>query len=363
MKTKVLFITRKFPPAVGGMEKYAFELSEALASKADIKLIKWGGSAKMLPLVLPYFLVLSCWKLVTGKFDIIHLQDGLLAPMGVVLKTIFRKPLTVVIHGLDVTYQNSFYQAVVKWSLKRADKIICISEAAQSEVLKRGISLDKTIVIPLGTKDDIYDKNKTKARKYLNDKLNIRSSDKIILSVGRLVERKGVHWFVSNVMPQLVKADPSILFLVSGEGDSRGLVEQAIRRAKLEDRVRLLGRTSQTVRRNLYNGADIFAMPNLPVKGDIEGFGLVLLEASLCELPVVAAGIEGIKDAITDGKNGVLVPTKDAKAIQKAIEKFTTDKPYAAKFGKASRSFTLKNYSWPLIADKFMTVYDELEAH
>src|SRR6185369_12221260 len=173
--------------------------------------IKWGGSVLYLPIVLPYFFVMACWILISQKIDIIHMQDGLLAPMGVVLKTIFRKPLCVVVHGLDVTYQNKFYQVIIKWALPRADKIICISQAVQNEVLKRGVDNAKTIVIPLGINDDIFSADHLQARSYLNQQLGLNKDNKIILSVGRLVERKGMHWFVENVMPGLVKADKNSL--------------------------------------------------------------------------------------------------------------------------------------------------------
>ena len=359
-KPKLLFVTRKFPPAVGGMEKYAAELYESLKDQADIKLIQWGGSVKYLPAVLPYFFVRGCWQLLTDKIDIIHMQDGLLSPMGAVFKLVFRKPLCVVVHGLDVTYKNRLYQVVIRWSLKSADRIICISEAAQAEVVKRGIDKAKTSVIPLGIDDDIFSADHKQARTYLEKHLDISKANKIILSVGRLVERKGVHWFIDNVMPDLVKANQDVLFMISGEGDSKPLVEAAIETNKLQANVRLLGRTSDEVRQNLYNGADLFTMPNIVVEGDMEGFGLVLLEASLCELPVVASSIEGIKDAISNGKNGVLVSTKDSAAFKREISKFLNNPKLARDFGKRSRQYTKSHYDWPLIAQQFLSTYNKL---
>jgi glycosyltransferase involved in cell wall biosynthesis len=303
---------------------------------------------------------LSCWNLIASAVDVIHMQDGLLSPMGVILKKLFRKPLCVVIHGLDVTYKNKLYQMVVKWSLKRTDKIICISDAAQTEVIKRGIDSSKTIVIPLGINDDVYSGNHSRARKYLESKLNLSEDSKIILSVGRLVERKGAHWFIANVMPEIVKKNNKIVFLISGDGESRELVKAAIEKNNMAEHVYLLGRTSDEMRLNLYNGADLFVMPNIPVDGDMEGFGLVLLEASLCELPIVAAGIEGIKDAITDGKNGVLVPTQNAGAHINAVTKFLNDPAYSKRFGKNSRDFTKQHYNWQTIAKRFTAVYSQL---
>ena len=134
----------------------------------------------------------------------------------------------------------------------------------------------------------------------------------------------------------------------------------AIERRGLEKHVRLAGRLDGRAYAAAYNGADVFVMPNVVVPGDMEGFGLVLLEASLCARPVVAAGIEGILDAVSDGQNGVLVPTRDAKAFTAALNRFLSDKTYAKKFGEQSRRFTLENYQWPAIADRYIAAYRKL---
>src|SRR4051812_13583006 len=107
---KVLFITRKFPPSTGGMERFAFELSAALADEADVSLVKWGGSKKWLPLVLPYLAVQAAWRLLQGGIDVVHAHDGVVAPIGWLLARCFGKPYTVVIHGLDITHPTWIYQ-------------------------------------------------------------------------------------------------------------------------------------------------------------------------------------------------------------------------------------------------------------
>ncbi|KAF5425658.1 phosphatidylinositol alpha-1,6-mannosyltransferase, partial [Candidatus Methanomarinus sp.] len=85
----ILFITRKYPPMRGGMEKVAYELYNHLSEIEEVLLIKWGGSNKWLPIVLPVFLIKSVSILSTKKINTVYLQDGLLSPLGVILK-IFR---------------------------------------------------------------------------------------------------------------------------------------------------------------------------------------------------------------------------------------------------------------------------------
>jgi len=353
---KVLFVTRKFPPSTGGMELFAFDLSNALADKTAITVVKWGGQGriKAVLIALPYLFIKAFWKLLTGKIDIVHAQDGVLAPLGYILSRIFCKPFCVVIHGLDATYQNPLFRAVAPWALRRAAVVICISQAAAEAARKNGVAEERLHVIPLAVTDTLYGKSD---RATLLQQLELPSSTKLLLTVGRLVKRKGVAWFIDAALPALVKQYPELVYLVVGEGQERANIEAAINKHKLERHVRLLGRAEDELYAAAYNGADVFVTPNITVPGDMEGFGLVLLEASACALPVVATNTEGIKDAVSDGKNGVLVPVGDTEALNKAITRFLQDSDYARQFGKHSREFTLSTYQWGVLADRYVELY------
>ena len=357
----VLFITRCFPPTTGGMERFAKDLSDELGKSNKLSLLEWGGSKLALFFVLPYFFIRSAWSLATSKIDVIHAQDGVVSIMAVPLKIIFRKPMVVVIHGLDITYKNLLFQTLIKWSLGHADTILCISSAAQAEVIKRGINADKVHVIPLGVTDELFMNDKKKARKSIQESIpGVHSETKILLSVGRLVERKGLAWFIENVLPMIVKKEPNTLLLVSGDGPMREYIEQVIDDTGLSGFVHLLGRTSDEMLKDLYNAADCFVMPNESITGDMEGFGRVLIEAALCEVPVVASGIEGIVDAIHDGKNGALAPASKPKAHADAITLVLGDAKKAAQLGKSAREYSIKTFSWPVIAAQYNMYYDQL---
>ncbi|HEY5152980.1 MAG TPA: glycosyltransferase family 4 protein [Candidatus Saccharimonadales bacterium] len=356
---KVLFITRKYPPSTGGMEQFAYDLHEALAAKIDVKLVKWSGTGRLKAILvaLPTLGMKSTVALAGGGLDIIHAQDGVVAPLGYVLSRLFRKPFTVVIHGLDLTYGNPIFRSVVPWCVRRADTVFCISQSAAEEARKHGVADNRIQVVPLAVTDKLYGKS---SRKALLEQLHLPSETKLLLTVGRLVKRKGVAWFIDAVLPDLVEQYPQLIYLVVGEGPETRSIEAAIELHKLDKNVRLPGRVTGSLYEAAYNGADIFVMPNITVPGDIEGFGLVLLEASVCALPVVAADTEGIKDAVTDGRNGVLVPVRDAATFAAQIKRFLDDPDYATQFGKNSRLFTLENYQWSKIADRYIDSYEEL---
>lgn len=339
------------------MELFAYDLHGALSSKIDTVLVKWGGSNKALPVVYPLLFFRGLHHLAKGGIDVIHIQDGLLSPLGWLLSKLSRKPYTVVIHGLDITYANPIFKAIAPRAVARASKVFCISQAAADEAAKRGVPKEKLIVIPLAVDDKLYGKS---SRKELLKRLELDDDAKLLLTVGRLVKRKGVAWFITEVLPGLVKQFPKLVYVVVGEGSNRPEIEAAIADKKLGDHVRLLGRVQDDLYEAAYNGSDVFVMPNIPVANNIEGFGLVVLEAALCELPVVGAETEGIKDAVANGKNGILVPVKDISAFQHYISHFLNNPADAKAFGQHARKFTLDTYRWDSIADKYIEAYQQL---
>ena len=353
---KVLFITRKFPPSTGGMERVAYELSQHLSKLTDIVLIKWGGPNKWLPFILPFFLLRSVWALSTRRIDVIYLQDGLLAPLGLALKVIFRKRTAITIHGLDITYKNRLYQLIVPRCVCKLSRVICISNATKDACIARGIKAGKIIVIPDGIADEFYmDSDKDILRKALSDKIKIGlSGKKVLLSVGRLVERKGIHWFVENVMPLL--KDSGCVYLIAGSGIYADKVREAIDRTGLKDIIFMLGTVDNETLKYLYNSANVFIMPNIPVEGDMEGFGVVALEAASCGLLVVASDLEGIRDAILDGESGYLIEADNATKYHDVIVRIIDEDEFKVKMGSAARGFTLSNYGWDKIAQEYFRI-------
>jgi glycosyltransferase involved in cell wall biosynthesis len=344
------------------MEKAAYELYRHLSQITEVKLIKWGGSNKWLPIFLPYLFLKALWILLFHKISVIYLQDGLLAPLGYLLK-VSRKPVVTTIHGLDITYKNRFYQFLAPKCVKRLDKVICISNAAKEECLKRGIPEEKITVISEGVSDEFYMNLKCVDRHRLREKVSVRlgfdlSNKKILLSVGRLTERKGFHWFVEDVMPKIIECDKDCIYLIAGKGIYQGKVREAIERRGLKNHVLMLGQVDGEMLRYLYNTADVYVMPNVPVKGDIEGFGLVALEAASCGLPVVASKLEGIEDAIKNGENGFLVDYNDIRGFVDTITKLLANDEERGNFGKRAMEFSLENYHWRKIARRYSEELD-----
>ena len=113
---------------------------------------------------------------------------------------------------------------------------------------------------------------------------------------------------------------------------------------------------------NLLGAADIFVMPNIEVPGDIEGFGIVAIEAAASGLPVVAARLEGIPDAIVDGENGCLVTPGAASAYVRALTPLIGDAAQRRELGARARRYTEQHNSWPRIIARYVELFTELTA-
>lgn len=345
---KVLFITRKYPPQIGGMENLSCNLIQHFPSpKRTIILNK---KQKHLVWFIPYAIFKSL--LLAPKVDLIHIGDPLLSIVGFLIGKLYGKPVVTTVHGLDITYPKPLYQRYLNIFMK-LDKYICISKHTE-KLLKSRKGKFNTSVIPVGinptfpeqTKEDILEKD-----------FGIRRSQRqaILLTVGRLVKRKGVYWFVNNVIDRINK---NAIYLVVGEGPEKERIERLIKAQKLGKRVFLLGKVEDDALLSLYNLADIFIAPNIKVEGDAEGFGLVLLEASSQGKPVVASDLEGIKEAIKDGYNGFLVQPEQPAGFAQRINWLISHPKKAREFGLRAKVYTCKHYHWAKIAKRY---YREFE--
>lgn len=353
---KILYLTRNYPPTKGGMEKTNFLISLNLKKFAAIELIFWNKSQKWLPFFIFYFLVKSFYVLLTKKIDIIHLGDSLLSSLGLIFKKAFHVPVTVTVHGLDITWGFWFYQLLIPRCLAQLNRIICVSACTREECSRRRIPEEKIVIIPNGVDaSEFYlHKGKEELRKILSEELKISLQDKkILLSVGRLVERKGFHWFTGKVFPKILRERKDSLYLIVGEGKLRNRIQKDIEKNALVGKAFLLGEVKGQTLKLLYNVSDLFIMPNIPVEGDMEGFGLVALEASSTTLPVIASKLEGIKDAVEDGKNGFLIEPYHVQGFIDVIVTLLKDDRRREKIGRDAQKYTLENYSCEKIAGKY----------
>jgi glycosyltransferase involved in cell wall biosynthesis len=241
--------------------------------------------------------------------------------------------------------------------------VICISEYTRQQCLARGVKAERTRVIPLGVNTEAFKLSLTeKEQSYWMNRWGLEFRPKhILLTVGRLVPRKGVRFFVSQVLPKLIKRRNDWIYLVVGDGPERRSVEKMVRERGLDKIVRVLGEVSDDELIAAYAMADLFVMPNIPVAGDSEGFGLVTLEARAAGLPVIASSLEGISDSLSSADDGILVPPGNAEAFVEAIDRLLeAELTVEARLRRRRR--IEPRYDWTYIAQEYLAVFRDVQA-
>jgi phosphatidyl-myo-inositol dimannoside synthase len=234
----------------------------------------------------------------------------------------------------------------------RAEKLFPISYFVQDHLVRYGVKNRMEIIHPGTDPDRFYpldipeDFLKEQGLEFLKGK-------KIILSVGRLVKRKGFDKVI-EALPIVLKELPETYYLLAGEGPMHRGLESLARKWGVTEKVVFLGRPSELI--YFYNLCDLFIMPSreLKDKGDVEGFGIVYLEANACKKPVIGGDSGGVRDAVIDGYNGLIVNPESVEEIAGATVKILKDKVLAQRFGENGYNRVINELNWRNFALKAM---------
>lgn len=354
---------------LGGMQRVAVDLFDSLARHPGLELRTlvlrsgWNERGYRTPLFLATALREIRRLARAQEIDAILFSSMLTATLVVPLRGLLRRNGVVtaaIVNGLDATTPTWPYPLLVKRAFESLDLVMPISRATGEACRARGLAIEKTRVVPLGIRLDRFSgATPSQAARAKLIEGQSGSPRLILCSVGRLVPRKGVAWFVANVMPLLPN---DVLYLVAGDGPEKGRIAEEIDRLALAKRVKLLGAVRESDLEMLYQGADLFIMPNVPVENDMEGFGLVMLEAGLCGLPTIAANIEGIADVVSESENGHLVPTKNADGFRDAIMRYYSDPEALSRAKSLTREITSSRFGWDGVVDRYVSILQNLSS-
>lgn len=353
---KIVFVSRAFPPVIGGIENQNAALAEWLPKFSDVRLIANHYGKKALPWFFPYAFVQTMFLMF--RSDVLLLGDGVLAIVGAGIKFFFQKKTVIsVIHGLDITYSPPFYQRFwVRHFLPSLDGYLCVSTHTKAQAIAHGLSEKKCHIIPNGVEPERFEGERDRER--LETLLDISLDGKItLLTLGRLAKRKGVAWFIKNVLPHL---NGNIHYIVAGSGPDESAIETSITASHMSKRVTLLGRVAPDTIPLLLHSSDIFVQPNIRVPGDMEGFGIAVIEAGAAGLPVVAADLEGLRDAISHGDNGVLVKPERAQGFIRAINDLAENEDERRIFGDRSARYVEDTFHWNMIAKRYIETIEKI---
>lgn len=261
-------------------------------------------------------------------------------------------PMVTINHGQDVTLPVAIYQWHVPRIFKALNGVISVSSATRQASIERGLSPDKGVALPNGFDVSVQHMlpQKRDAVQQLAKKYDLALKDKkIIVSVGRQIKRKGHEWFIREVMDKL---SDDIVFLLVGYGPEHDAIKKAREDSGSAQRIIITGKISDDLLQACYAAADLFVMPNIPVKGDMEGFGIVLLEANRAGVPAISSDIEGMRDVIKQGVNGFRVPHSNADLFADKISETLSGDLMA--LSASSKKYAIENFSWNSVAERYV---------
>lgn len=375
---RLLFISHSFPPAdrplsnVGGMQRVATELYEALSHQKglDLSSMVLRSTWRWTHLRAVPFMAGVLWHLArraaARDVDVVLFSSMVTAALAIPLRGLFRRAgirTALIAHGRDVTLPLRLYQFLVPFVFRANDLVLPISHAVRQECIRRGARDAQVRPVPNGIKIDRYAQlrsrvtSRARIAELLSGRHQLPDNALLLCSVGRLVERKGFAWFVENVLPLLPR---NVHYLLAGEGPAAASIRAAAERQDVSDRVILLGRVTDEDLASIYRASDLFVMPNVPVPGDMEGFGVVMLEAGLNGLPSVASRLEGIQDVISPGMNGHLLEPMDALGFAERIQSYLENRGELADAAARARMHVRSNFGWDAVAGRYVRTLSSL---
>jgi glycosyltransferase involved in cell wall biosynthesis len=307
--------------------------------------------------LLPVFYLaggtLAAWRLGRrGNFDIVHVHWPVPhALFGWAAQAGARRRPKLIAHFYSVElrwvkHSLRFLSGFLRRAITSADRVVAISTSTANEI--RSIVKVPVEVIP-------YAVELPSASTTSPPSLRV-TPGLSVLSVGRLVERKGVRYLI-EALHQL-PSELSARLIVIGDGPEREQLTADAVGLGLADRVEFRGWVNPEDLGRAYSEASLFALPAVvDARGDTEGLGMVLLEAMSYGKPVVATPLGGITDIVENERTGLLVPPNNASALANAIERLASDPVLARTLGEAGRDYALTNFSWPAELSKWRALY------
>lgn len=382
---KTLLLSEIFPPLKGGSGRWFWEVYTRLpndkvviaAGETDaaadfdqhhdlncyrLPLSSWSWGLKSLTGLRFYWRVLTqVLSLVKKeKIEVIHcgrcLPEGFIGFLVSKLKGI---PYICYIHGEDVETAATSRELswIVKKALGGASKLIANSQNTANILLNTWhTDPAKTFVVNPGVDSQQFvpapENDEIKQSLSWNDR-------KVILTVGRLQKRKGQDMLI-RALPAIVARHPDVLYAIIGNGDQKEALQSLVTQLQLHEHVMFMTELSDEQMIHCYQQCDVFALPNRTVGRDIEGFGMVLVEAQACGKPVLAGDSGGTAETMVLGETGFIVDCTQPELLAAKLNELLGDSVTCQKMGQAGRLHVQQNLDWAVLSEKISLHIDTL---
>jgi len=373
MVATTLFITNDFGPRAGGIETFVHGLIERLpkgsvivytsaqpnAAEFDAKWLENFGVEVIRDhskILLPTPSVIkSCQKIISNR-KLSKVAFGAAAPLGVMARAMRRagaQTIVALTHGHEVWWSKvPPFTLAIRYMSRNLDAIAYLGNYTKGEISKalRKSDVSKLVQIAPGIDVEHFvptDSSKLRAELGLTNK-------SVIISVGRLVHRKGQDKLIAS-LPAIKAAVPNVHLVLVGVGPHQAYLEKLAVKLRVADCVTFIGRINYSELPKYICVGDIFAMPSRSrfFGLEVEGLGIVYLEASACGLPVVGGSSGGAPDAVLVGETGVVVDGTKTLEIAEACIELLNNPELCALMGANGRAWIIENWRWEIWAGKY----------
>lgn len=292
------------------------------------------------------------------KEKIQNVLVGQVLPLGTVtlcLSKIMSFQYFVFTHGMDIlmAQKSQRKKILLKKILKHAEGIITNSEFTKKELLKIGVQENKiTIIYPCP-----YYKPPAseEIKKEIIKKYNL-DGKKIILSVGRVVQRKGFDMVITSMNDIIREEKNAVYLMVGGKGNYETELKNLIENSPAKENIIFIKDGNCDEIKSLFDLCDVFIMPSRQIGEDVEGFGIVYLEANLFGKPVIVGRSGGSVEAVIENETGLLVDPASLTEISQAVLKLLQNKDLAAKLGSQGKMRAEKEFTWDRQVEKLKSI-------
>ncbi|MCH8485901.1 MAG: glycosyltransferase family 4 protein [Candidatus Cyclonatronum sp.] len=385
-ESRLLFITQDFPPQFGGINSYSTELCLRFVKQFD-KLTVVTPHQKGCERVddaLPYEVVrIKCqsawlgwkmkrdvaWLLETVNPDIIfHTQWTTLAASKKARKLGYMGRIVCAAHARELFREPGVPQPLLGWFrrvraeyLRLPDLWLPVSRYTDGILDQYRVPAELRQIMPNGADPSHFRPSEdAENRMQTRKRYGLSHNDFVLITTTRIVPRKGIDTTI-DALKQLYPKYPQLRYVVVGKGESREELERHSRDAGLGDVVQFAGTVPFDELPELYSACDLFVMVPKTILPDVEGFGIVYLEAGACGLAVIGSNSGGVPDAVEDGHTGLIVPEQDPAALAAAIERMITAPETRIALGKNGRRRVTEKLNWDTTAFQILELLKQAD--
>lgn len=369
---KILLVTNDLGPRAGGIESFVLSLVERVpkgcliiytstqkgSAPFDAQLLERFGAVVIrdrAKILLPTPRVNHRAVKILKQYQIKTVWFGAAAPLALMARQLRTSGATNIValsHGHEIWWAKiPVLKQLLRKIIKDVDHLGYLGQFTKSEIVKASNQIDKFVQIAPGIDTDHFMPKSARADLIKKYRLEDR---RVIVSVGRLVHRKGQDKLIES-LPKILQSFPDAVLLLVGEGPIKQMLKNTAKQLGVTNQVIFAGRVQHIDLPDYICLGEVFAMPvRSRFAGlEVEGLGIVYLEASACGLPVIVGNSGGATDAVIDGVTGLLVNGSDTDQIADAVCKLLTDQSRAKAMGLAGRGWVIENWQINTWSEKF----------